>query len=145
MRIIDNEHERVGLWLTEQGAGFWREGTKCIGQEVDGKLTSAVMYDFYNGTSVFAHISVRGYLYREFLWFMFYYSFVQLRCNVIVGLVAEDNFKARHLDERLGFKITGRIPSGQKNCDTLIYSMLKHECRWLTRKNYVKAESASAA
>jgi L-amino acid N-acyltransferase YncA len=133
--------------MAEKGAGNWREGTKCIGQEIDGKLTAATMYDFCNGASVFVHIAVDGYIGREWLWFVFYYAFEQLKLKTIVGLVAETNFKARRLDEHLGFVLTGRIPNGQPVGDTLIYTMQKDQCRWLKlkRKHYVQTERTSAA
>lgn len=130
-RIIVNEDERVGTWISERTDGEWRAGGKCIGLEQDGKLIAGVLYDWYNGASVYAHIAIDGTINREFLWFIFHYPFEQLNVNVIIGLVAESNKSAINLDTRLGFTITSRIPDGHPDGDLLIFTMTKHQCKWL--------------
>ena len=148
-RIIDNEHERVGLWIQEHGGGFFREGTKCIGLEKDGQLVAGVMYDFYNGASVYAHIAAVGkhWLDREYLWFLFYYAFEQLKVNVILGLVASNNLQARRFDEHLGFKLLVEIPDADPDGSTLLYTMRKQDCRWLNirRKTHEQTKSSQYA
>src|SRR4051812_4617678 len=111
-RIVVRENDYVGPWIAEHGGGVYREGSQCIGLEKDGKLIAGVLIDFDNGASVFMHVaaSTPHWLDREFLRVCFDYAFRQLRSNVVIGLVASTNEKARRFDEHLGFKLTASIP-----------------------------------
>lgn len=133
--IIDNDHERVGKWICEKLDTKWREGNKCIGLERNGEIVAGVMFDWTNGASVTAHIAITGQINREFLWFVFYYPFEQLKVNVILGQVSSKNLKAQRFDEHLGFQLHTIIPSGCPDGDLFIYSMYKHQCKWLRIKN----------
>lgn len=134
--IVDNDHERVGKWIQDHGGGFYRDGCKCVGLEKNNELIAGVMYDYFNGASIYAHIAIAGRLDREFLWYIFYYPFVQLNAKIIIGLVASDNHKARRLDEHLGFKLITEIKDGHPSGSLLIYGMYKHECKWLRIKRH---------
>lgn len=140
-KIIVGDDERIGKWVAERTDGQYREGGKCIGLEQDGKLIAGVLYDSYNGASICMHVAIEGRLNKELLWFAFYYPFEQLKVNVIIGIVPEGNMKARKFDEHLGFRLKVRIPDADPSGDLLIYTMHKHECRWL----HVKTESTAAA
>ena len=144
-KIIDKEHERVGKWMENHFAGRWREGDTCIGLEKHGKLVAGVRYDLFNHASICMHVASEGrnWLNREFLWFAFYYPFEQLKVNVIIGLVAEDNFRARKFDENLGFKLLTSIPNADPNGSTLIYTMYKHQCKWLRIKHGITQQAIS--
>lgn len=135
-RIVDDEHERVGRWMAERGGGDWRDGAKCIGLERDGRLIAGVLCDWHNGASVYMHVAGEGkrWLDREFLWFCFFYVFEQLKCRVVIGLVAGDNREAQRFDEHLGFKLTARIPDAHPSGELLVYTMRKEDCRWLKLK-----------
>lgn len=135
-RIVDTEHERVGKWMHEQGAASWREGATCIGCERNGQLVAGAMFDYCNGASIFAHIAVTGRFTREWLWFICYYPFVQLGCQVVIGLVPSTNLKARRFDEHFGFVLQAPIPQGDPDGDLLIYTLRKEDCRFLTRRTH---------
>jgi hypothetical protein len=129
-RIVLND-ELVGAWVRERGGGFYREGTKCIGlQNSRGELVAGVLYDFFNGASVYMHTAIER-ITREFIRVCFDYPFNQLRCNVVIGLVPEGNTKARRFDEHLGFMLNTRIPGGDPTGDLLVYTMNRDQCRWL--------------
>lgn len=132
-RIIDTDPERVGTWMEIQGAAPYRHGVACIGLERDGALVAGAMYDGYNGTSIFAHIAITGRITSEWLWFICYYPFVQLGCNVIIGLVDEANLEARRFDEHFGFIEQIRIPHAAPGGALLIYTLTKADCRFLRR------------
>jgi RimJ/RimL family protein N-acetyltransferase len=123
----------VGAWIEALGGGQYRDGSQCIGLERDGKLVAGSLFDYHNGASVYVHLALadKRALGREFLRASFRYAFVQLDCEVLIGLVAGDNLAAMRLDERLGFRrehtINGAHPSGELH----IYTMRRHECRWL--------------
>lgn len=132
-RLISKEHSRVGAWIQAHGGGYYREGTTCLGLEKDGVLIAGVMYDYYNGSSIWMHVasSVKHWLDRDYLRVCFDYPFNQLCCKVVLGYVDENNLKARRFDEHLGFKLTAVIPEGHPKGDLLIYTMRKENCRWL--------------
>ena len=132
--ILDRDHEKVGKWIESQGGGFWRDGARCIGLEENGELVAGVMYDWCNGASVYAHIAAKK-LTRHFLWFASYYPFCQLKVNVIIGLVAEENERSKALMDRLGFVLHTNIPDADPSGDLLIYLMDKKHCKWL-RNNH---------
>ena len=146
-RIIATEPSRVGAWVQAHGGGFYREGTQCIGLEKDGTLIAGVMYDYYNGASVYMHVAaaVKHWLDREYLRVCFDYPFRQLGCKAVIGLVGEKNHKARRFDEHLGFKLTAAIPEGHPDGSLLIYAMRKSDCRWLKESKSGQAKSTASA
>lgn len=135
-RIVDREPERVGRWVEAHGGGTWGQNSTCIGLERRGELVAGVMYDSFNGASVFTAIAGVGkhWLTREYLWFIFYYPFVQLKANVLVAVVAPDNSASQRFCEHLGFEHGQSIPDGHPAGDLLIYTMHKSKCRWLELK-----------
>lgn len=135
-RIVDQEHQRVGAWMHAQGAAAWREGATCIGCERNGHLVAAAMFDFCNGASIFAHIAITGRYSREWLWFICYYPFVQLGCQVVIGLVSSVNEKARRFDEHFGFQLQCAIPQADTDGALLIYTLRKDDCRFLRRPSH---------
>lgn len=138
-RIVDTEHARVGAWMQEQGAGFWRVGATCIGLERDGRLVAAAMYDYFNGASIYAHIAITGKITREWLYAIHWYPFVQLKVNVVIGTVPKDNLKAQRFDEHLGFRLLTEIPDADPSGATLLYIMRHDDARYLKKGHYGKA------
>lgn len=142
--ILAHHHSRVGGWIQKNGAGFYREGSKCLGLEKNGEIQAGVLYDYHNGASVYAHIAINGKITKEFLWVIFDYPFRQLGVKVLIGLVAESNLKARRFVEHLGFKLIAPIPEGHPDGSLLIYTMRREDCRWI-RNEHVQARRACAA
>jgi hypothetical protein len=132
-RIVDHDPKTVGHWMHAQGAAPYREGVTCIGLEREGQLVAGAMFDGYNGASIFAHIAITGRITREWLWFISYYPFVQLGCQVVIGLVESSNLAAQRFDEHFGFIETGRIRQGTPDGDLIIYTLTKADCRFLRR------------
>lgn len=122
--------EIVGPWVEKNGGGYYRDGTKAIGLRSSDGLVAGVMYDYWNGASVYMHVAIRGRITREFLWVCFDYPFNQLGCNVVLGLVAEDNKAAQRFDEHLGFRLQTRIENAHPSGALLLYVMRKEDCRW---------------
>lgn len=135
-RIVFDEPERVGRWVEAHGGGEWRQGSQCIGLEQGGGLIAGVQYDWHNGASIYMHVAAIGrrWLDRNFLWFCFDYPFVQLGCNVVIGLVAENNIAAQRFDEHLGFTLHTKIPDAHPSGTLRVYTMRKEDCRWLKLK-----------
>jgi len=137
--IITGQDDRVGEWIQERGGGFYRDGSKCVGLEKDGKLVAGVMYDYFNGSSIYAHIASLGQMNREFLWFIFHYPFVQINAKVIIGLVADDNERSIRLCNKLGFTLNTRIIDGHPSGALRIYTMRREDCKWLRTNEQTKA------
>ena len=132
-QIIDHDHARIGAWMQAQGAGYWRDGATCIGLERDGRIVAAAMFDYYNGASIFAHIAIRGRISKEWLYRICHYPFVQLGCQVVIGLVAEENLAAQQFDEHFGFTKAVTIPGADPSGSTYLYTLRKEQCRFLRR------------
>jgi RimJ/RimL family protein N-acetyltransferase len=132
-RVIYGEDERVGQWIERHEGGFYRQGSKCIGLERNGRLVAGCLFDYYNGASVYVHVALadKRALGRDFLRACFGYVFNQLQCTVLIGLVAGDNEMAMRLDEHLGFHVEHTIEGAHPSGKLHVYTMRRHECRWL--------------
>lgn len=130
-RIIDFVANRVDEQEFLKPAG-------AIGIEKNGELIGGVVYDCYTGSNVMMHVASGGnknWLHPAYLYFCFAHPFNTLKCNVITGLVREDNKQALDFDINLGFKHTGRLPQAcSDGTDILILTMLKQDCRYLKDK-----------
>lgn len=135
---VSNDPVRVGKWMREQGSQAYRDGSTCIGLERNGEIVAGALFDFCNGASIFAHIAITGCITREWLWFICYYPFVQLRCHVLIGLVSSENKAARRFVEHFGFRLQTTIAKADLAGDLCIYTLKKEECRFLTIGPYGK-------
>lgn len=143
-RLVYGESARVGAWIEERGGGQYRDGAQCIGLERDGELVAGALFDWFNGASVYVHVALadKRALGRDFLRAAFGYAFVQLGCEVLIGLVAGDNIAAQRLDEHLGFRFEHSIAGAHPSGELRIYTMRRNECRWI---DYEQTESAAAS
>lgn len=100
----------------------------------NGDATGAVLYINYRGTSIeMACAGEPGWLTRQNLRGLFAYPFNQLGCYTVLSMVKRRNKVARAFNEKIGFVTLGVIecggPSGE---DTIINSMTRPQCRWLS-------------
>ena len=132
--IIDQDASRVGRWMEQQGSGPYRAGATAIGLEREGELIAGTSYDCCNGASVFCSIAITGPITREWLWFIFYYPFVQLGAKVLLGLVNHDNAKSHRLIRHLGFTEVEELHDAHPTGSLFLYRMNREQCRFLQRK-----------
>jgi RimJ/RimL family protein N-acetyltransferase len=136
--IVCDQPERVGRWVCERAGGSWVPGRgTAIGLERNGRLVAGVIFDDFNGANINMHVASdgsRGWLNREYLWFCFYYPFVQLGVKRITGIVPECNEAAARFDEHIGFELEARLKDAHPDGDLLIYKMTSDKCRWLHLK-----------
>jgi hypothetical protein len=104
--ILDKDHASVGRWMHAKHAGFYREGSTCIGLMRHGELVAGAMYDQFNGCSIVASIAIEGPITRQWLWYIYAYPFLQLQANVIIGLISSANLKSIKLAEKMGFTLS---------------------------------------
>lgn len=150
-RVMVGHDALFGPWLAHMNGNRWVPGFGSTIGLWDEELCvplAACYYEGCNGASIRGHLAGVGkkWMNREFLWFCFYYPFIQLGVNKIIGLVSSDNLEARKLDEHLGFVLEATLKDATPKGDMLIYTMTKDQCRWLTLKGEnVKTRSASTA
>lgn len=131
-RIIDNDPNRIGEWVAAKNAGIWKTDQMIgIGLERNGELVAGTMYENYLGRSICMHTAIDR-LTRDFLWYSFYYPFIELKVNKVLGLVDSFNSRAIALDYHLGFRLEHSIKDASKDGDLLIFSMTREQCRWLS-------------
>lgn len=134
-QIVIDQPERVSKWVTEQqGRKFTSARGTGIGLEVDGELIAGVLFDSWNGASMYVHIAAlpgRVWANREFLRICFAYAFQQVQCKKLIGMAGSKNFKARRFDEHIGFVLEATLKDAHPDGDLIIYTMTKEQCRWL--------------
>ena len=134
IRIICNEPERIGRFVSDQtGVEDWTN-YKAIGLEKDGRLIAAAVYDNYTKATIFMHIAiVQGErLTRNFLWYMFHYPFNELGVKGLRGMIPESNKDSIKFAEGLkGAQLEARLKDAHPDGDMLIYRMFKQDCKYL--------------
>jgi len=102
-RIVDNDPARVGAWVAEKNDGFYTAiDDPAIGLECNAELIAGTIYSDYSGRSICMHTAIER-MNREFLWYCFYYPFIELNVKKVLGLVDSFNSAAINLDRHLGF------------------------------------------
>lgn len=103
---------------------------------VPSRIRGGVIVTNYTGVSCALHTAGADeqWVTRDFLWALFDYTFNQLGCARVFGLVEEANERALDIDRRLGFREVARIPKMFASGDALVLQMRREECRWLRLK-----------
>lgn len=133
-RVVCDDPARVARFVSEQmGIEDW--GTyRAIGLESDGEIVAGVVYDNYTGATIFMHIAtLPGHKWtRNFLWFMFYYPFVQLGVKALRGMIPESNAESLSFARGLkGAHLEARLKDAHPDGDMLIYCLPKEDCKYL--------------
>ena len=128
----------VTKWVTDRSEGTFVPGLNPgIGITHNGTIVGAVAYDGYNGANINIHVASDGskrWINREFLWYVFYYPFVQLGCKRVTGVVPSYNQAAIQFDEKVGFELEATLRDAHPKGDLLIYKITPDKCRWLAWK-----------
>lgn len=96
------------------------------------------------------HIATDGskkWMNRDYLWYVFYYPFVQLGVKKIIAPVESTNKVCSSFVEHIGFKLEATLKDAAPKGDLLVYTMTPDQCKWLNlREKYRgKTQSAKAA
>lgn len=139
-RVLTGHEDLFGPWMVNiLDGGKWLPGRgSIIGLWDDDKgPIAASLYEASNGASIMLHTvsdGSRSWLNREYLWFVFYYPFEQLRVKKIVCPVEDDNIGCIRFIKHIGFTkeatLVGCAPKG----DLSIYTLAKDQCKWLQLK-----------
>lgn len=107
------------------------EETRFIGRLVDGQAVAVAAVNHWCGYDCEVSITSTGGLSRDFIRAVFRYVFEELGCRRVTGRVDAALPWSRQLS-RLGFVEEGRLRGGAPSGgDTIIFGMLRQECRWL--------------
>lgn len=136
--IVADQKERVGAWVAKRiGRNAPWGAYEAIGLECDGELIAGMVVESYvKKARCCVHLAGDGkrWLNREYLNFCCRYMFDQLGCNVVIGLVNADNEAALTFDKHFGFKECTRIADGAGDCDLVVLTLRREDCRWLDMK-----------
>lgn len=134
MRLVCDRQDELLAWAKQRMPLLNIEGSAAaIGVE-DGEIIAVAVFDRYRGHDIeisFAADSPR-WARRGVIRGIFHYPFVQLGCVRLTTITAENNTRARRLDEGLGFVLEGIHPNGLAPGVTAVsYGMQRSECKWL--------------
>lgn len=135
--MLTTDIPSVAGWVANMADADPRLTVGAIGWIRDDDLTCGAFYENYTHRSITATIAIApgAVMPKEFLWAIFYYPFVQLDCEKIVALIAENNRKSQTLVEKMGFVREAVVADYYPEGDLLIYSMTKSQCRFLENDN----------
>lgn len=139
-RILDKpeDYDRIADFVVGKiGHGRKTDNFTAIGLESDDKLVAGVVYTDFNGNNILAGIAAEGKhsLNREFLWFMFYYPFIQAGAQRITACVETNNLQSQRFVEKLGFELEFSMKRGGRFGDLLFYRMFREDCRYLEMRH----------
>lgn len=138
--IIDRPEDwpRIAEFVANRiGCSRKTDNFTAIGLESDDKLVAGVVYSDFNGSNITAGIAGDGkqWLTPEFLWFMFFYPFVQLGVKRITACVEQTNLVSQQFVTKLGFSFESRMERAGRTGDLLVYRMFREDCRYLERRH----------
>lgn len=132
---VISDARRVFDFVSAQNKLEWSDSNKGLGLERDGKLIAGVVYDGFNGSNIWMHVAAEPgarWMTREYLYYCFYYPFVELGCRYVRGHVEASNTAARRFDEHLGFTQAAVLPGAAADGgDVILYVMPKESCRYV--------------
>lgn len=146
--VITGADHIFGPWLREQTGGGWEDGQgKTIGLADESGICAATFYQAFNGASVMMHCAGLGrrWLTREFLWYSFYYPFMELNAKVIISPVESWNTDCIRFIEHIGFKREATLLEASPKGDLIIFTMRKTDCRWLHVKRSKNGQAQSTS
>lgn len=117
---------------------------QAIGIERRGKIECGVLFDEFNQASIRMHVALEGRMTPEFLWYIFYYPFMECKVNKIIALVPSTKENVLKFDKHIGFVEEYRIKDAHPGGDTVILSMTLQQCKYLEPKNGFSGKRRSA-
>jgi RimJ/RimL family protein N-acetyltransferase len=135
MRVECGHDEEVAQWVHRQiphmPTGF--EDMAALSVWHEGEIRGAVIYHEYRGNDIQMSCAAtsKKWLTKSVLRALFYYPFLQLKCDRVTAFVPKNNSGTRKFLESVGFKEEGNMRRGFITDDCIVYGMLKDECKWI--------------
>lgn len=143
--------DRLGPWLAQRLETTWFPGRGHIIGLLDdsiGEVVAAAWFENWNGASIVVHMAVIGkkWLNREFLWFISYYPFEQLKVNKVIAPIECSNKDSINFVEHFGFTLEATLKDAAPKGDLLLYSLTKEQCsKWLQLKGKYRGQTECAS
>lgn len=102
--------------------------------EDNAKLIAGVWYENFNGANMMMHVASDGskeWMTREYLWYAFFYPFVECGCRRVTALIAASNVDSISFVDRVGFDKEATLKDAAVDGDMLVYRMFRQDCKWL--------------
>lgn len=137
--VVTGHDDLIGPWVMDKLSATWLPGESVsiglmdIAEDGKGEILAGVLYEDFNQANVMCHIAAvpgRNWLNRHFLWYIFYYPFVQLKCHRITVVVADTNADCRNFVTSLGFELEATLKDAHPKGDLLVYKILADNCKW---------------
>lgn len=129
----DKDKARVADYVFDHfGMDRQIDNYSAIGLEFNNKIIAGVIYTNYNKANIVCGIAIDGKINRDFLWFIFYYPFMQEKVNRITTYVESDNVTSQRFTTHLGFELESVMKrAGRNGGDLLVFRMFKENCKFL--------------
>lgn len=123
MLIYDTD--AVYAFLKARIPGLLRvEGAVAIGWLRDGVVSAGVVFENYNGRTVWAHVAIDPPLCREFLLAFLAYPFKICGVETLRGYVLASNVELLRLAKKMGAVEESRLKgAGNDGCDVVILGL----------------------
>ena len=143
MTLIYDAHEELCEWVDNGIYGYsngYNGHSKAIGQIINGKLVSAVTYSGFQARQDNTFYNVEMGIYsvdkrwcnRHYLNVVFKYPFIQLGLERVQTICSANEEGVMMFNQKLGFKKEGlHRKAWHTGCDSISWSMLKDECKWI--------------
>jgi RimJ/RimL family protein N-acetyltransferase len=146
------QHEPIfGPWMMKRlDAGEWFKGRgHIIGLWDDDKgPVAGCLFEASNGASIMLHCATDGtkrWMNREYLWFVFYFPFAQLRVRKIIAPVESTNETSCRFVEHIGFVLEATLKDAAPKGDLLIYTMTEDQCKWLHLRERYRGQTKGSS
>lgn len=118
-------------WVVKNYNKAGNEIVSAIGFEKDNEITAVTGYSYFNGKSCHIHFYLKGYVNKNYVWFVHYYPFIQCGLATLVAIMAASNTKILRLSRKLGYKEQYRLKDAHPDGDLVISTLLKQDCRFI--------------
>jgi hypothetical protein len=137
-----------GPWMAAGLGTDWHPGRgHIIGlADSEGQMIAGAWFEGWNEASIMVHMVVDGRLNREFLWFIAWYPFEQLKVRKVIAPIESDNIRSKKWVEKYGFVLEAALKDAAPKGDLLIYTLKSDQCKWLNLKglkDHGQAQSTS--
>lgn len=139
-----------GPWIAQRLETTWIPNRGHVIGLLDdsiGQAVAGVWFEGWNGASIMVHIAAEGkkWLNREFLWFICYYPFEQLKVNKVIAPIESSNQDSINFVEHFGFTLEATLKDAAPKGDLLLYTLVKEQAnKWLQLKGKYRGQTESS-
>lgn len=139
-----------GPWMAEKLDTKWFPGRGHIiglGDTETNQPIAGAWFESWNGSSVLCHFATDGKnrLNREFLWFICYYPFEQLKVTKVICPIESTNQASINWVTKFGFVLEATLRDAAPKGDLLLFTLTKEQCRWLHMREKSSGQTESTS